>query len=190
MGFQVINTGKNGNNWLGIKLQLKLNALAKIGFGGGCHWCTEAVYQSLVGIDTVEQGWIASDGENSSFSEAVIVTYDAEIIPLKVLVEIHLHTHKSTSEHSMRKKYRSAIYYFRQDEEVKIKSILKNFQPIFDNKLITQVLFYNGFKPSHDEITNYYYKNPQKPFCETYINPKLKLLQDQFSIYVNGNKLK
>jgi len=90
---------------------------SKIGFGGGCHWCTEAVFQSLKGVRSVAQGFIASTEKNSSFSEAVIVFYDAAIITLKDLIEIHLHTHNSTSNHRFRKKYRSAVYYFEKRQK-------------------------------------------------------------------------
>ena len=82
----------------------------KIAFGGGCHWCTEAVYKSLKGIISVEQGFLASDGEESSFSEAVIVSYEPSDISLEDLILIHLYTHKSTSDHSMRNKYLSLIH--------------------------------------------------------------------------------
>ncbi|PWH82612.1 peptide methionine sulfoxide reductase [Algibacter marinivivus] len=163
-----------------------MNSLQRIGFGGGCHWCTEAVFQSLHGVINVQQGWIASDGENNTFSEAVIIDYDARLIPLDVLIEIHLHTHKSTSAHSMRKKYRSAIYVFRKEDEEITKDILESYQSKFNNKLITQVLPYSEFKPSREAITNYYFKNPQKPFCKTFINPKLKLLLKKFSTYTNN----
>ena len=82
----------------------------KIALGGGCHWCTEAVFQSLIGVERVEQGYVASTGNNNSFSEAVIVHFNTERISLKTLIEIHLHTHKSTSNHSLRERYRSAVY--------------------------------------------------------------------------------
>ena len=78
--------------------------MVKIGFGGGCHWCTEAVFQSLIGVETVEQGYIASEDDMTSFSEAIIVHFNQEEITLKALIEIHLFTHKSTSNHSMRSK--------------------------------------------------------------------------------------
>lgn len=80
------------------------NKIQKIGLGGGCHWCTEAVFQSLIGIEKVEQGFIASTEEYNTFSEAVIVHFDSEVISAKTLIEIHLYTHKSTSQHSMRSK--------------------------------------------------------------------------------------
>ena len=53
-------------------------ALNKIALGGGCHWCTEAVFQSLIGVKKVEQGYVASIEENKSFSEAVIVHFNSE----------------------------------------------------------------------------------------------------------------
>ena len=67
-----------------------MSNLIKIGLGGGCHWCTEAVFQSLKGVARVQQGWIASEGENTAFSEAIIVKYDPKTIDLKTLVAIHL----------------------------------------------------------------------------------------------------
>ncbi len=163
---------------------------SKIALGGGCHWCTEAVFQSLLGVKKVEQGYVASIGDNSSFSEAVIVYFNPEEIALKTLIEIHLHTHKSTSNHSMRSKYRSAVYTFSEVQRQEVEEIIELFQKLFEMKLITQVFPFQNFKASRLEITNYYYKNPKKPFCESFINPKLKLLLDQFSSAVNQEKLK
>ena len=162
----------------------------KIGFGGGCHWCTEAVFQSLQGVNKVEQGWIASEGEASTFSEAVIVYFDASRIHVKVLIEIHLHTHKSTSQHSMRRKYRSAIYYFDEEQQTVVNRLLNNFQAKFDNRLITEVLPYVNFRPSEAAIENYYYKNPKKPFCTSFIDPKLNLILSNFSDFADTEKLK
>ncbi|WOD44533.1 peptide-methionine (S)-S-oxide reductase [Hwangdonia lutea] len=161
----------------------------KIGFGGGCHWCTEAVFQSLKGVEKVEQGYIASHDENDTFSEAVFVHFNSNEIPLKVLIEIHLHTHMSTSNHSMRYKYRSAVYTFAESQEKESNDIIESFQKDFNGKLITKVLPFARFKASREAIQKYYFKNPNKPFCETFINPKLKLLLKQFSAYTNPDKL-
>ncbi len=166
-----------------------MSLISKIGFGGGCHWCTEAVFQSLVGVTTVAQGWIASCNNNLEFSEAVIVTYNPDLISLDTLIEIHLHTHKSTSNHSMREKYRSAIYYFEPSQENASKHIISNLQTHFKAPIITQVLPFKDFKPSREAITNYYYSNPQKPFCEQFINPKLKLILSTYGKYADKKKL-
>ncbi len=164
-----------------------MKKIITIAFGGGCHWCTEAVFQSLIGVNNVAQGWVQSTDENDTFSEAVIVEFDPTIIPLKVLIEIHLRTHKSTIQHSMRKKYRSAIYFYDQAQKEITNQILIELQKDFKQKIITQVLPFVTFKASREEITNYYYSNPSKPFCEQFINPKLKLLLNEFSEFANSD---
>lgn len=157
----------------------------KIALGGGCHWCTEAVFQALKGVHTVEQGFVASTNENNSFSEAVIVHFDAEMISLCTLIEIHLYTHKSSSTHSMREKYRSAIYAFSKGQSNEANIILDSFQAEFDHQLITKVYPFSKFKASREAIQNYYQQNPKRPFCERFINPKLKLLLEKYSSHVN-----
>tara|TARA_B100000795_G_C22803943_1_gene443639 strand:- start:3397 stop:3939 length:543 start_codon:yes stop_codon:yes gene_type:complete len=164
--------------------------LAKISFGGGCHWCTEAVFQTLVGVTKVEQGWVSSTKENSAFSEAVVVHFNVKDINLETLIEIHLRTHKSTKNHSMRTKYRSAIYYFSQHEKEKSQKIIKELQFDFEDKIITQILEFKRFKPSIEEFQNYYQSNPDKPFCENYINPKLQFLLQNFSNHVRKSKVR
>lgn len=150
-----------------------MKQLEKIGFGGGCHWCTEAIFDSLDGVEKVDQGYVASSGENELFSEAVIVHFDSALISLKRLIKIHLETHSSTSSHSFRKKYRSAVYYFTEDQKIMTDQILKELQKIYPEKLITKVLNFSKFKASRESIQKYYKKNPDAPFCKKYILPKL-----------------
>lgn len=161
----------------------------KIGFGGGCHWCTEAVFSSLKGVKSVQQGWIASDNENTSFSEGVIVEYDLNFISLETLVNIHLHTHSCTVAHSMREKYRSAVYVFQNADISIVEEIIKDAQKDFRDLIITRVLHYSDFKINREESLNYYYKDPKRPFCENYISPKLKLILKQFSEVADVEKL-
>lgn len=157
----------------------------KIALGGGCHWCTEAVFQSLKGVQKVEQGFVASNGTNETFSEAVIVHYDEADISLKDLISIHLHTHESTSDHSMRDKYRSAVYVFQEKVIEKVEQILMELQDDFEKKLVTRVYPFRTFKPSDEMFHNYYLSNTDKPFCKKYIDPKLKLLLEKFSEHLN-----
>jgi peptide-methionine (S)-S-oxide reductase len=157
--------------------------LTKIAFGGGCYWCTEAVFQYLIGVEKVAQGFISSEGKNDAFSEAVIVYFNQKI-SLKSLIEIHLYTHESTVKHSMRDKYRSAIYYFTEEQEKESQHILTTLQIDFDTQIITQILPFKDFKPSIEASQNYYIKNSQKPFCKKYIHPKLDLLLRKFSSHV------
>ena len=151
----------------------------KVGLGGGCHWCTEAVFQALKGVIKVKQGWISAS-EAKEFSEAIFLHFDPEKISLKELIEVHLLTHKSTSDHSMRKKYRSAVYTFTEAQKMEADKILGLLQKDFQDTLITGVYSYKEFKMSPESFQNYYQKNPNKPFCKTYIDPKLQMLLRRF----------
>lgn len=162
--------------------------LKKIAFGGGCHWCTEAVFQQVVGALKVEQGYVASTGKYADYSEAVIVHYDRDKISLESLTEIHLHTHQSTSNHSMRNKYRSAVYYFNENDKIEALAIIKKMRTDFENEIITKVLPFVSFKSSREEIQNYYLKGPDKPFCQNFISPKLELLKKKFYTSLKEDK--
>ncbi|MCM4169134.1 Peptide methionine sulfoxide reductase MsrA [Arenibacter antarcticus] len=161
----------------------------KIAFGGGCHWCTEAVFLALKGVTSVAQGFVASEGEAISFSEAVVVHYNKQLIDLTDLILIHLHTHNSTSGHSMRNKYRSAVYTFTVLDSERAKSALHRFQSNFEGKLITQILPFVTFKSSDPMFHNYYFNDRGKPFCQNYIVPKLKILLEKFNKHVDATKL-
>lgn len=158
-----------------------LKSKEKIGLGGGCHWCTEAVFQAIIGVEKVEQGYIASTGKNSDFSEAVIVHFNPEVVQLKHLLEIHLYTHNCTSNHSMRHKYRSAVYSYSDAQMHAAIDIIKNLQSDFNFKIITKVYPFSSFEASRKELQDYYKKDAQKPFCTTYIAPKLKFISEHFS---------
>ena len=154
----------------------------KIGFGGGCHWCTEAYFQSLRGVKKVEQGWISSLPPNDRFSEAVMVHYDPLLIPLEILIAIHLHTHASTKNHSFREKYRSAVYVF-DDNILEVEKLIAECQQDFKEAIITEVLLFQQFKLNTEQQQNYYLKNKGGVFCERYISPKLLLIEKQFQEY-------
>jgi peptide-methionine (S)-S-oxide reductase len=164
-------------------------APSKIGLGGGCHWCTEGVFASLIGVTKVAQGWIASDGKQSNFSEAVEVDFDPVTISLADLIEIHLYTHASRSNHSMRGKYRSAIYVYDDIQFVQAVAILNLLEAEFTEAIVTQVYAFKTFKQNKIELQNYFYSAPQRPFCQTYIQPKLKLLLSRFRRHVNPHKM-
>jgi peptide-methionine (S)-S-oxide reductase len=147
----------------------------KIGLGGGCHWCTEGIFQSLIGVAQVEQGWITSNGDNVSPSEAIIVHFNPGVISLEVLIDIHLMTHSSSSSHSMRGKYRSAFYTFDKNQLGTIKSSIdsKNQE---GQGIITQILTFVSFELNKEEFLNYFQTRKEAPFCRKFISPKLEKL--------------
>lgn len=153
----------------------------RIGLGGGCHWCTEAVFQALRGVTHVAQGFIRSASPHDAWSEAVIVRFDPREIDLTTLIEIHLRTHASTAAHKMRGKYRSAVYAYGEKQRVQAANSLQSLQKAFDKPLQTMALCHKAFKPSDTRFQDYYKTDPNRPFCQTYIDPKLQLLRDRFT---------
>lgn len=162
---------------------------SEIGFGGSCHWCTEAIFLSLKGITQVRQGWIASREAPERFSEAVIVHFDPNYISLETLIDIHLHTHSCTSTHTMRDKYRSAVYAFSKDQQSQAKAIIQALKPEFTDLIITEVIPFGTFKLNQPQYLNYYYTNPEKPFCQHIVKPKLLQLLREFKNEVDTSKL-
>ena len=163
--------------------------MEKIGFGGSCHWCTEAVFQALTGVREVLQGWISPENDPTSFSEAVIVHFDQDRISLETLIQIHLHTHSCTSEHSMREKYRSAVYVFDAEQIDHVSELIAAQQEDFTEPIITQSLLAAAFKLNSAQYLNYYFTDPSKPFCENIVNPKLQALMKRFGNEVDRDKL-
>ena len=94
---------------------------------------------------------------------------------------MHLYTHQCTSKHSMRQKYRSAIYTFDPEQQKNAQLGIVRAQKDFSDPIITKVLPFKNFRLNKTEYLNYYFNNPEKPFCKTYIDPKLKLLMSKYS---------
>lgn len=165
------------------------NTTHKIGLGGGCHWCTEGIFSSLIGIDKMEQGWISSVPPYDRFSEGVIAHFNPDKIDLKTLITIHLETHSSTNKHAFRKKYRSAIYTFDKRQQEEVEKILCSLQSEYMGKIITYILPFQEFKENEGQFLNYYFSKPDAPFCRNYITPKIRKIMKEFSGYIDQNKL-
>jgi len=160
---------------------------ALIGFGGGCHWCTEAVFNALVGVHQLKQGFIRSTPPYDSLSEAVQLKFDPSQISLAVLIEVHLRTHSSTSNHSFREKYRSAVYTSDEGLREEATGIIQAQQSNFDKPLITQVLPLIEFQASDDRYQGYYQKHSQGAFCQRFVDPKLAMIKREFAVQARRN---
>ncbi len=102
--------------------------MAKVGFGGGCHWCTEGVFQALRGVTQVDQGFLQSAAPADTWAEGVIVTFEPSVIGLGTLSEVHLRTHSATRARSPQNKYRSAIYIFDESQRVEADEAIREFR--------------------------------------------------------------
>jgi len=112
------------------------------------------------------------------------VQFDPEVIGLVSLIDIHLHTHSSTAQHSMRAKYRSAIYVNSPQQAHEANTILNEMQEAFSEPLVTRVLPLVAFQSSEPRWRSYFEKNSGNQFCERYIEPKLEKLRDEYTRFV------
>jgi peptide-methionine (S)-S-oxide reductase len=161
--------------------------MQRIGLGGGCHWCTEAVFQSLKGVGSVRQGFVASDPPDDGWSEAVELEFDPQVIGLNDLLAVHLATHASTSDHKMRGKYRSAVYTFSDGQADQAATGIARIGTEDSVGFVTRVLPHRGFKASDPRFHNYCETDPDRPFCQVYIDPKLAKLRARFSSLLKRN---
>jgi len=166
-----------------------MNTLEKIGLGGGCHWCTEAVFLSLRGVHQVQSGWIRSVGEHCGESESVIVHFNPDQISLKTLIEIHVLTHSSASNHSMRDKYRSAIYVFSKAQAKTACTILEAISEHLGANFVTIILDFAGFRAVQNSYKNYYYSDRERPFCVNIIEPKLQKIIATHREHIDQDRL-
>jgi peptide-methionine (S)-S-oxide reductase len=157
--------------------------MEKIGFGGGCHWCTEGVFQALKGVVQVDQGFIQSDPPWDAWAEAVIVHFDPSIISLGTLAEVHLRTHSAQQTYSPGGRYRSAIYTLRPKQCREAAQTIADVAQGSSTVARTKVLPFAGFKPSEARYRNYYRTDPDRPFCRRYIDPKLELIRQHFAAH-------
>lgn len=155
--------------------------MPKVGFGGGCHWCTEGVFQALRGISQVDQGFIQSDAPADTWAEGVIVTFDSSVVQLATLSEVHLRTHSATRARSPRGKYRSAIYIFQESQRKETELAIARFADETGKAVHTLVLPCRSFRASDERYQNYYRTDPSRPFCRRFIDPKLNYIRRHFS---------
>lgn len=155
----------------------------RLAFGGGCHWCTEAIFHALRGVSRVEQGWVGSEGDDAWLSEAVIVHFDPQTIDVDTLVAVHLHTHSSTSMHALRTRYRSAVYTWSAEQTRAAEAAIARHQRELPEPIITRVLAFREFVANEERYLDYYRKAPELPFCQTNIAPKLRIVRERFAAY-------
>lgn len=156
-------------------------AVETIGFGGGCHWCTEGVFQALRGVADVDQGFIRSLAPWDAAAEGVIVRFDPANISLAMLAEVHLRTHSANGTYSPGGRYRSAIYVFEGSQRPEAEAAVARFAAETGEAARTLVLGFASFEPSEARYQNYYRTDPERPFCRRYIDPKLDYIRSHFT---------
>lgn len=172
-----------------------------ITLGGGCFWCTEALFQRLEGVDTVISGYMGGSVKNPSYrqvctgqtghAEVIQIFYKPEKIALSEILEVFFTTHDPTTLNRQGAdtgtQYRSVIFYENEEQKSIAKSIIAEIDQakVFTNKIVTEVSPASVFYPAEEEHQNYYNLNGNQPYCSIVIAPKIEKLEKLFK-----NKLK
>lgn len=160
-------------------------------FGGGCFWCTEAVFQQVDGVSEVVPGYAGGDMENPDYeavasgrtghAEVVQVTYDSEKVSLDRLLRIFFATHDPTTLNQqgadVGTQYRSAIYYTDDADKQTIDEVIADVQTLLTEPITTEVKPLGTFYEAEDYHHDYYQQNRYAPYCQVVIDPKLDKLR-------------
>lgn len=168
----------------------------EIVLGGGCFWCTEAVFQQVRGVVSVTSGY--SNGlkpvqpsyeqvcrGDTGYNEVVKVVYDPAVIGLRDLLTIFFEVHDPTSLNRQGNdagtQYRSGIYVHHEEDQALAKALMTELQADYSKPLVTEVLPLAHFWPAEDYHQNYFVNNPNQGYCAFVVAPKVAKLHQHFS---------
>lgn len=164
--------------------------------GGGCFWCLEAVFTELRGVEKVESGYSGGMMTNPTYrqvclgttghAEVLQVTFDPQVVSFKEILEVFFTIHDPTTLNSqgadMGTQYRSAIFYHTPEEKTIAEQVIKEITAagIWDVPIVTEVAPFKAFYPAEDYHQEYYKNNPEQPYCQVVIAPKVAKFRKQY----------
>lgn len=164
-------------------------------FGGGCFWCTEAVFQLVKGVRSVISGYSGGYVENPTYkqicyentghAEVSQLTFDHGIISYEQLLKIFFYMHDPTTPNrqgnDVGSQYRSVIFYHDQDQKQAAEKIMSEFAPtLWKDPIVTEIVPLEKFWPAENYHQNYFQANPDQAYCQVVINPKLAKFKAEF----------
>jgi peptide-methionine (S)-S-oxide reductase len=169
--------------------------LATATVGGGCFWCTEAVFQNLRGVKSVKSGYAGGHVENPTYqqvctattghAEVIQIAYDPAVISYEDLLEVFFTTHDPTTPNrqgnDVGPQYRSVIYYHDSEQERIARDVIKsvNDRRIWNRPIVTEVSPLPTFYPAEAYHDDYFARNSGQPYCQVIIEPKVAKLRKQ-----------
>ena len=170
-------------------------------FGGGCFWCTEAVFSELRGVESVTSGYAGGHVANPTYeqvctkttghAEVIQITFDPDQISYEDLLEIFFQTHDPTTQdrqgNDVGPQYRSAIFYHSPAQKEAAEAFIAklNDSGAFPAQIVTEVTEINNYYPAENYHQEYLTNNPGNPYCAMVVRPKVDKFRKQF-----GEKLK
>lgn len=170
-------------------------------FGGGCFWCTEAVFQNLKGVTNVISGYMGGHKPNPSYedickgdsghAEIIRIEYIPEQISFEDLLLVFFKTHDPTTlnmqGNDIGNQYRSVVFYENQEQKLATENIIDQLEKemVFERPIVTEITPVSIFYSAEDYHQDYYNNNANKGYCVHVIQPKLNKFIKEF-----GDKLK
>jgi len=159
--------------------------------GGGCFWCTEAVFERVEGIKDVTSGYAGGEILNPTYkqictgttghAEVIKIIYDPDIVTYEQLLQIFAECHDPTTLNrqgaDVGTQYRSTIMYLSDSQEKAARSWKENLSNKFVDPVVTEIIPAPKFYKAEEYHQDYYTKNPNQGYCSVVIRPKLKKLK-------------
>ncbi|MFA7446410.1 MAG: peptide-methionine (S)-S-oxide reductase MsrA [Flavobacteriaceae bacterium] len=171
--------------------------MEKATLAGGCFWCTETVFSSLEGVESVTSGYTGGVTENPTYkevctgttghAEAIEIVFNPNVISYNELLEIFFATHNPTTLNrqggDIGTQYRSEIFYHNQEQKQQAEDFIALLvsEKIFDDPIVTQISEATAFYKAEDYHRDYFNQNPDQPYCQAVINPKVKKFKATFA---------
>ena len=173
-----------------------MSELQTITLGGGCFWCVEAVMQPLRGVQRVVSGYAGGTVKNPSYrevcggrtghAEVVQVTFEPDAISLRDLLTVFFATHDPTTLNrqgaDVGTQYRSVVFYHDDAQRRIAEEVVADLeaQAVFDDPIVTELAPLETFYPAEEVHRDYFNRNPDQPYCQAVIAPKVAKLRRQF----------
>lgn len=171
------------------------NGIETAVFGGGCFWCTEAIFQNLKGVVSVLPGYSGGIVINPSYeqvcsgtsghAEVTKIDFDPSIISYEVLLEVFFATHDPTTLNKQGndegEQYRSVIFYTSSEQKETAEKYITEHKAEFSSPIVTQVVPFDKFYEAENYHQNYFERNKDKAYCQVVINPKLEKFKSKFN---------
>jgi peptide-methionine (S)-S-oxide reductase len=201
--YVIYKNGEKKMKLLIIILALTMNSITGMGqkletatLGGGCFWCTEAVYKELKGVADVKPGYSGGHVKNPSYrevcngntghAEVVQITFDPNVVSFSDILEVFFKTHDPTTLNRQGNdagtQYRSVIFYRSEKQKEVAEKVVALFEKekIYDKPIVTLIEPFRVFYEAEDYHHDYYERNKNQPYCQFVITPKLEKFEKIF----------
>lgn len=166
-----------------------------ITLGGGCFWCTEAVFVRVQGVLDVESGYCNGHTLNPTYAqvcegdtghnEVVRLVYDPQVISLRELLEIFFVIHDPTTLNRQGNdagtQYRSGIYWSEDADREVAQQVLNEVNAALSGRVVTELQRLNNYSPAEDYHQDYFERNPNQGYCAFVVAPKVKKFVQTFA---------